>query len=179
MNETPTKAAVETHGIGKTLGLCGVAMVPLVLLAWGVAPFAAARFPLWAPLLYWLLMTAGMAWIGFIAVRTIRHEEGHLRWRTFARRVWFNLPQSPKTRQPNGRLFWWMLPCLLIAFIGLILQLLLMMTINTVVAFNLPWCWWPRLWPGYANLLELVNPQFADHWLVVAVVMVSWLVSNL
>ena len=184
MNEPLTEPAVasaggSSYGIGKIIRLWAVATGPLVALGWGAGPFVAARFPSAAPVLYWLLMTAGMGWVGYVSLRTIQREEGRIRWSTLARRVWLSLPCSPHTDMPQARLFWRLLPCLLVASVGLMLQLALMLTINTAMAFSFPLAWWPRLWPGYANLLELVSPQFSDHGLLAAGVMAFWLVSNL
>jgi hypothetical protein len=164
---------------GKILRLWAVATLPLALLGWGVAPVLAARAPLAAPILYWLLMSAGMGWVCFVAFWIIRREEGDLSRQTLSQRLWLNGPRSPRTDQPQARLLWWLLPCLLIAFLGLALQLALMALVHSVWSFQFPHARWSLLWPAYANLLELVSPQYAALWWLGAGVMGLWFVSSL
>jgi hypothetical protein len=180
MTTTPVVQRNETqYTIGRILRLWAVTTLPLALLGWGVVPVLAARAPLAAPILYWLLMTAGMGWVCFVAFRILRREEGDLNWETLSQRLWLNLPRSPQTDQPRARLFWWLLPCLLIAFIGLVFQLAMVIAVHSVWTFQFPYARWLLLWPTYANLLELVSPQYADHWWLGAGVMGLWFVSSL
>jgi membrane protease YdiL (CAAX protease family) len=47
----------------------------------------------------------------------IRKEEGNLRWSTIRERLWLNKSRDPKTGQPRGVLWLWVVPFLvLIAF---------------------------------------------------------------
>jgi len=185
MNEKSATASVvltedeEQYQIGKIRRLWAGATLPLALLSWGVMPGLATRFPLAAPVIYWLLMTAGVGWVGFLALRIIRREEGSLCWQTIARRTRFNWPCLPGTDEAQPHPFRRLLPCLLVALVALVLQLALMVSVHSILLAGFPYLRWLLIWPAYANLLELVSPQFADHAWLAAGVMGLWLFTSL
>jgi hypothetical protein len=169
----------EQYTVGQIFGLWAKATLPLALLGWVVVPVLAARAPLAAPIIYWLVMTAGMGWVGFVAFRIVRREEEELSWKTLSERLWLNWPRLPQTDEPQARLICRLLPCLLIAFLGLVLQVAMMMLVHSFVIAQIPFARWLLIWPTYANLLELVSPQYAGHWWLGAGVMVLWLAGSL
>ena len=53
-------------------------------------------------LVHWMLMVVGMMWQFVVSLAVLRHELGGLRWLTLKRRIWLNLPRSPRTGKPRG-----------------------------------------------------------------------------
>jgi membrane protease YdiL (CAAX protease family) len=45
----------------------------------------------------------------------VYREEGDLRWATIRGRMWLNSPKDPKTGQPRGRLWLWLIPLVILA----------------------------------------------------------------
>lgn len=185
MTASETLEEEQQYSVRDILGVWVLATAPMALLAWGVMPALANRTSLPPAIPYWLLMTAGMGWLCVLALNIIRREEGNLRWSTLTRRLRLNPPRSSRTGQPRRRLFAWLLPCLLVAFIGIAVQIAMLTMAHSVLCWQLAeydfrlaeWLW--RLWPPYANLLELVSPRHAGQAWLAAGVMVLWLFGSL
>lgn len=113
------------YTLAQIASLWAIAALPTALLAWVVTPALMPRIKLPPALLFWLVMSIGLAWQFAISLWIVRREEGSLRWSTIRRRTWLNAPRDPRTGNPRARLFWWLLPCLVIAVITLSLGILL------------------------------------------------------
>ena len=167
---------------GRILTLWVAAAVPMILLAWGVVPLLIPRVRFPSALLYWLVLTIGAAWQVMLCLWVVRREEGNLNWSTICRRTWLNRPRDPRTDEARARLFWWLLPCLLIAFIGLCVEVAMLVAAHSPLLWRFGLHviqWMSRCWPPYANLLELVSPRYAEHWWLPVGVMGLWFVSSL
>jgi len=121
MNRTQAEQ-LDQYSLWQILGIWGLVTLPMVLLAWVIAPAIIPHIPLPAGITYWLLMIAGMAWQFVVALVIIYRELGTLRWSAIRQRVWLQTPRDPATDKPSAKLYWWVLPSLFFnALVGWVL----------------------------------------------------------
>ena len=77
------------------------------VLAWAVGPAIIPHTSLHPGLVHWMLMVVGMMWQFLVSLAVLRHELGGLHWPTLKKRIWLNLPRSPRTGKPRKVLFLW------------------------------------------------------------------------
>jgi len=166
-----SRAQAEQSGqytLGQILGIWALVALPMALLTWVVAPAVIPYSPLHPGITFWLLIIAGMAWQFIVSLVIVYRELGTLRWSAIRQRTWLQTPRDPKTGQPNPKLYWWVLPMILI---------------NALVALGLagfldaPMAWlFPALkMPGYADMNQLGSPEFAGQWWLLGVALVSFI----
>ena len=101
------------YSLSKTLLVWAAAAFPMGILGWVVAPALAqdAQNPTYVRL---AVLTAGLIWQFVLVVFLLYQEMGAFRWPTFRQRLWLNTPRSPQTGEPRGRLWWWLIPIILL-----------------------------------------------------------------
>jgi membrane protease YdiL (CAAX protease family) len=169
-----SKPAVEKerqYSLGKILGIWALVALPMWLLAWVVTPAVIPLVPLQPGLVYWLLIIAGMTWQFVVSLVIIYRELGTLRLSAIRRRTWLNAPLDPISHQPNLKLFWWLLPCLLF---------------DALISFGLgqyidaPLAWLAQLvhaplnMPNYADISQLARPEFRGQWWILGIALLSF-----
>lgn len=123
----PATQAVTTAAEGegqyslmKILGIWAAAVIPMVVLGWVVAPLIGDRIDLGVgnenreAFTRAGLLTIGLIWQFLLCMAIIFREEGDLRWSTIRRRCWLNAPRDPSTGQPRAKLWWWLVPLLVL-----------------------------------------------------------------
>jgi membrane protease YdiL (CAAX protease family) len=84
----------------------------MAILAWVGAPWLSHYLdgpePLGQALL--IVLNAGLVWILALTLIVIRREQGSLKWSRVRDALWLRAPQDPKTGRVGGRLWWWVLP---------------------------------------------------------------------
>src|SRR5512143_2186420 len=110
---------MEQYSLWQILGIWALAALPMALITWVVAPAVIPYSPLQPGLTYWLLMIGGMSWEFIVSLVIIYRELGTLRWSAIRQRTWLQTPRDPKTDQPNAKLFWWLVPALLVDALAL------------------------------------------------------------
>ena len=98
------------------LGVWAAAALPMAALAWLVAPALAGRLDgtsAW-PRALLACLTVGLVWQGVLVLVLVRRETGTLRWRTVADALWLHRPRSPRTGRVGGRVWWVLLPAVLV-----------------------------------------------------------------
>jgi uncharacterized protein len=60
------------------------------------------------------VLTVGLVWQFILVLILLYQETGTLRWSTIRQRLWLTTPRSPQTGKPRARLWWWLLPLLLL-----------------------------------------------------------------
>jgi membrane protease YdiL (CAAX protease family) len=92
------------------------AAVPMGVLAWIVAPWLrdqiGGRDPFAEALL--ICITAGLIWQFVLVLILLRQELGGLQWSRVRDALWLKPPQDPKTGRVGGRVWWWLVPFILI-----------------------------------------------------------------
>ncbi|NCF67146.1 MAG: CPBP family intramembrane metalloprotease [Chloroflexi bacterium] len=105
------------YSLAKILGIWAAAVLPMVTLSWIVFPAVSPDFktdPLGAGLTRFVLLTVGLIWLFVLSMIIVYREEGDLRWGTIRQRLWLNTPRDPKTGQPRGRLWLWLIPFIIL-----------------------------------------------------------------
>jgi len=132
---------------------------PLWILGWLVYPSLRQGLPAEdAGLLRIKLLTAGLIWQFVLSMLILYQEEGNIRIETIRRRFWLNNPISPKTGEKDNRLWWLILP--------LILLVVAMESAMGPVLDSM----WTRLFPflaepqGY-NMEALFTPDLRAMWI--------------
>jgi membrane protease YdiL (CAAX protease family) len=59
-------------------------------------------------------LTAGLVWQGVLVLVLVRRETGTLRWRAIADALWLHQPRSPRTGRVGGRVWWVLVPAVLV-----------------------------------------------------------------
>ena len=100
----------------RILGTWAAAALPMAALAWIVAPLLARTFegPSAWPRAILLSLTVGMVWQFVFVVLTVHREQGSLRWSVVKDALWLRAPRSPRTGRRGGRLWWMLVPCILL-----------------------------------------------------------------
>jgi uncharacterized protein len=107
---------VPTWTAHRLLAVWAAAAVPMALLAWVVSPWLATRIsgPTAIPEALVLSLTAGMVWQFALVLIVVRREQGSLRWPVLKEALWLRAPVSPSTGRRGGRLWWMLVPLVLL-----------------------------------------------------------------
>ena len=96
-----------------TIWLTGSAL--MWIMGWVIYPALSRNLPVVeAGLLRMKLLTVGLIWQFVLSMLILYLEEGNLRLATIRRRFWLNNPISPKSGQKDNRLWWLLIPFLLL-----------------------------------------------------------------
>jgi len=88
---------------------------PMWLLGWVAYPALSKGLSTTdAGLMRLRLLTIGLIWQFVLSMIILYREEGNIRLRTIRRRFWLNNPVSPKTGEKNKKLWWWIIPLILL-----------------------------------------------------------------
>lgn len=166
--ENLTDYGQDQYTLWQILGIWASVALPMVLLAWVVAPAIIPHSPLHPGITYWLLMITGMAWQFLVSLAIIYRELGTLRWSAIRQRTWLHTPRDPKTDQPNPRLFWWLLPALFFSAL-----------VNMGLAgyLDAPMTWlFPALQPAqYQDTSQLAALDLKGQWWLLGFLLVSYI----
>jgi membrane protease YdiL (CAAX protease family) len=107
--------AESQYSLWQILGIWLAAGAPMWILGWLVYPALSQNLaPVDGGLLRIKLLTLGLIWQFVLAMLILYREEGNIRIETIRRRFWLNGPISPKTGQRDNRLWWLLVPFLLL-----------------------------------------------------------------
>jgi uncharacterized protein len=104
---------IPQYSLAKTLLVWALAAVPMGLLGWFVAP-ALARDPQNPGLERLAVLTVGLIWQFILILILLYQETGNLRWSSLWQRLWLNRPRSPQTGKVQNRLWWWLIPIIVL-----------------------------------------------------------------
>ena len=140
-----------------TLWLTGSTL--MWIMGWVIYPALSRNLPVVeAGLLRMKLLTVGLIWQFVLSMLILYLEEGNLRLATIRRRFWLNNPISSKSGQKDNRLWWLLIPFLL-------LVVLLEFTVGPFLNGL-----WVRLFPflaeppGYSGA-ALFAPELRTRWI--------------
>jgi membrane protease YdiL (CAAX protease family) len=109
-------ASVRQYSLAQILGVWAAAAVPIGLLAWAVAPWLRDQLggdePLTRALL--ILLTLGLVWQFVLVVILLRRELGGLEWSRVRDALWLRAPRDPQSGRVGGRVWWWVVPFILL-----------------------------------------------------------------
>ncbi len=105
--------AIPQYGLRTTVLIWAAAAVPMGACGWLIAP-ALAHDPQKPGFERLAVLAAGLIWQFVLVLVLLHRETGTLRWSTLRQRVWLNSPRSPQTGETRGRLWWWLIPVILL-----------------------------------------------------------------
>ena len=132
----------DQYSLPKILGIWLLAAVPMGVLGWIIAPVLAPDItedPIGAAMTRIGVLTIGLIWQFILSMIIVRREEGDLRWSTIRGRLWLNKPRDPKTGQPRGLLWLWVVPLLVLVAL---LEMFLGSTLDKI---------WVSIFPFFAE----------------------------
>ena len=109
-------ARLPQYSLARILGTWAAAALPMGVLAWVVAPWLAGAFDgptAWSRAII-LTLTAGLVWQFVLVLALVRHEQGSLRWSLVRDALWLRAPRSPRTGRRGGRLWWLLVPLIVL-----------------------------------------------------------------
>jgi membrane protease YdiL (CAAX protease family) len=109
--------AVKQYSGGQIAVLWAAAAAPMSILAWIVAPWLSHHLGTSEPLATALLIcfNAGLLWILVLTLVMVRLEQGGLGWARLRDALWLRAPQDPKTGRVGGKVWWWLVPFVLLS----------------------------------------------------------------
>ncbi|MGZ8741690.1 MAG: CPBP family intramembrane glutamic endopeptidase [Nocardioides sp.] len=110
------RTPVPQYSLARVLGTWAAAALPMGALAWVVAPWLADAFDgptAWSRAII-LTLTAGVVWQFVLMLFLVRREQGSLRWPVVKEALWLRAPLSPRTGRRGGRLWWLLVPLILL-----------------------------------------------------------------
>jgi len=115
MQERSTSYEHDQYTLWKILGIWLVGGAPMWILAWLVHPALSQGLSVWDKGLLWMkLSIIGLVWQFVLSMLIHYREEGDIRISTIRRRFWLNNPVSPRTGQKDNRLWWLLIPLVLL-----------------------------------------------------------------
>lgn len=107
---------IPQYSLGKILSVWALAALPMGFLGWVVAP-ALARDPSKPGFERLAVLAIGLVWQFLLVMILLYQETGSLKWSMLKERLWLNPPRSLKTDEVNGRLWWWLIPLILLTIL--------------------------------------------------------------
>jgi membrane protease YdiL (CAAX protease family) len=104
---------IPQYSLAKILLIWAAAAVPMGILGWVVAP-ALSRDSANPGMVRISVLTLGLIWQFVIVVIMLYREAGTLRWSSIKQRLWLLKPSTDQGRKPNGRLWWWLVPVIVL-----------------------------------------------------------------
>jgi membrane protease YdiL (CAAX protease family) len=88
----------------------------MAVLAWVMSPLLAKAFsgPTALAQALVLSLTAGMVWQLVLVLIVVRREQGTLQWPVLKEALWLGAPTSPSTGRRGGRLWWMLVPLIVL-----------------------------------------------------------------
>src|SRR5215203_5820923 len=111
-NQVDRYEAVRQYSLAQILAVWAAAAVPMGVLAWIVAPLLRDQLGGDDPFAQALLIciAVGLIWQFVLVLILTRRELGGLEWPRVREALWLRRPRDPKTGRVGGRVWWWVLP---------------------------------------------------------------------
>jgi membrane protease YdiL (CAAX protease family) len=129
---------IPQYTLGKILSVWALAAIPMGFLGWVVAP-AIAQNPSKPGFERLAVLAIGLVWQFVLVMVLLYQETGFLRWATIRERLWLNPPRSVRSGEKNSRLWWWLIPLILMTTL---FEMVLIGTVEKV---------WVALFPFFAE----------------------------
>jgi len=114
-DQSALKEGTGQYTLWQIIGIWLAAGAPMWILGWLVYPALRSDMAaVDAALLRMRLLTIGLAWQFVLSMLILYREQGNLRPETIRRRFWLNNPRAPRTGQPDNRLWWLLIPLILL-----------------------------------------------------------------
>jgi uncharacterized protein len=125
-NVAPSRRAATTddhardlpqYSLRQVLGLWVAVTAPMGILAWVVAPWMSHHIGSRDPFIDALLIcfNVGLLWMLALVLIAVRREQGSLAWPVVRDALWLRAPRDPSTKRVGGRVWWWLLPFIVVS----------------------------------------------------------------
>lgn len=104
---------IPQYSLAKILGIWAAAAIPMAILGWVVAP-ALAQNPAKPGFERLAVLAVGLVWQFVLVLFLLYQETGTLRWSIVKPRLWLTPPRTPKVGETQRRLWWWLIPLILL-----------------------------------------------------------------
>jgi membrane protease YdiL (CAAX protease family) len=108
---------IPTWTRATVMSVWAAAAIPMAVLAWVVAPLIATHAfsgSTALPQALILSLAAGLVWQGALVLIVVRREQGSLRWPVVKAALWLNAPVSRATGKPSKKLWWMVIPLMVL-----------------------------------------------------------------
>ena len=110
------EAEINQYSRLKILFIWALAAIPMGILGWVVAP-ALATDPSKPGFERLAVLTVGLIWQFGLVLYFLHQETGTLKWSVIKYRLWLGSPVSPKTGKASNRLWWYLIPLIVVVAI--------------------------------------------------------------
>lgn len=149
----------DQYTLWQMLGIWLAGGAPIWILAWLVHPALSQGLSAMDRGLLWIrLDIIGLVWQFVLSMLILYREEGNVRISTIRRRFWLNNPISPRTGQKDNRLWWLLIPLMLLI---VALELGLAPFLNGLWTTLLPFLAEPQS----RSLDALFAPEMHAYWI--------------
>src|SRR3954447_17733182 len=108
---------IPTWTRGTVMKVWAAAAIPMAILAWVVAPLLARTIfsgSTALPRALILALGAGLIWQFALVLIVVRREQDSLRWPVLKKALWLNAPISARTGKRSNRLWWMIIPLMVL-----------------------------------------------------------------
>ena len=103
------------YSFSKILVIWFLGGAPMWIFGWLLHPVMSQELPAIDKGLLWMrMLLMGLIWQFVLSMFIVYREEGNIRIATIRRRFWLNNPVSPKTGHKDNRLWWLLIPLMLL-----------------------------------------------------------------
>ena len=162
-NEDLNGSSIAQYSLARIFLIWLGATAPMGALAWVAWPLLRERVDLHPGLLFWMLMIVGTIWQFALALLVLRAELGTLRWSVLAPRIWAQQPRDPRSDARRPRLWWMLVPIVLVFAALTALSELISPAIEALGIHA----------PAGTAIGELADPQFIGQWWILALAALS------
>ena len=171
-----TTQSNEQYSLAKILGIWLLGGLPLWIFAWLVHPEISQGLNIIDSGLLWMkLNLIGLIWQFVLSMIILYREEGNIRIKTIRRRFWLNNPISPKTGQKDNRLWWLLIPLILLVAA---LELEIFPILNQVWLNIFPFLTEPANRSLDALFAPEMHPRWVGAWDFFTLFVISSLFNN-
>lgn len=118
MEQKNNLTTIPQYSLSKILLIWATAAIPMGILYWFVTPALAfnSSKPDFIRITF-AVLTVGLVWQFVLVMFLLYRETGALSWSIVRQHLWLNTPRSPQTGEPRGRLWWWLVPVILLTVV--------------------------------------------------------------
>jgi hypothetical protein len=170
IQDRATEETTDQYSLAQILGIWVLAAAPMGLLVWVVFPTLKDSVAIQPEIFFFALTVTGLMWQVILSLTILYRETGTLRLGTIRERTWRQKPRDPKTGQPRGILWLWLIPIIILEFV-------LALGVEPIVVDL-----WTSIFPFFAEPVSLgalaeTPEQFVGAWSLV-VLQLLLLVGN-
>ena len=164
------------YTLWQMIGIWLAGGAPMWILGWVIYPILSQNLSaLDAGLLRMKLLTTGLAWQFVLSMLIVYREQGNIRIETIRRRFWLNNPISPKTGQKDNRLWWLLIPLILLV---VAVELAIGPALDGLFTRLFPFLAEPQGYSGAALFAPEMRPLWIGAWTLLALQAILSLFNN-